>query len=194
MDAGATGSLGVDGSCGSSSNPLLHLLVTDGAGLLRDDTAVDEDDEVGDSADAKAGGECRMLFRIHLENNGLASHFGSRASDLRRHHATGTAPCRPKVYEDGDGRILNDLVEERRVGGERLSDGRKWSFALTAAAGIGEVAGRDAILLTALGASADDGHDVPSFRSILRHYHNRWAINSMQESVEGSGAPIYIYE
>jgi hypothetical protein len=192
MDAGATVSLGVDGSCGSGSNPLLHLLVTDGAGLLRDDTAVDEDDEVGDSADAEAGGECGVLFRIHLEDDGLAGHFGSSASDLRRHHAAGTAPCSPKVYEDGDGRILNDLIEERRVGGERLSDGRERSFALTAAAGIGEVAGRDAILLAAFGAGADDGHGVPSFRSILRHYHNSWAINLMRESVEGSGAPIYI--
>jgi len=192
MDADATGSLGVDGSCGSSSNPLLHLLVTDGAGMLGDDTAVDEDDEVGDSADAEAGRECGVLFRIHLENNGLAGHFGSSASDLRRHHATGTAPCRPKVYKDGDGGILNDLIKERRVGSERLSDGRKRSFALTAAAGISEVAGGDAILLTALGASADDGHGVPSFRSILRHYHNSWAINSMRESVEGSDAPIYI--
>jgi len=77
-----------------------------------------------------------------------------------------TAPIGPEIYEYGNRRVLNDLIELHIVDRERFRDGRQWRFASSATAGAGEVLRGDAIFLSAMSARANDRHTKPpSYRT-----------------------------
>jgi hypothetical protein len=137
---------------------MLHLGVVDEAGLLKDGAAAGEDDEIGDAADLKAGGELGVGFGIDFKDQGFTCHVGGSTGDFRGGGAAGAAPVGPEVDKDGDGRVLDDLVEEGGVSGQRFGERRERGLAGAAFAGVAEVPGGDAVLFLTVGAGADHGH------------------------------------
>jgi hypothetical protein len=81
-----------------------------------------------------------------------------RLLDLGSSHTAGSAPVSPEVDEHGDARVLDDLVEELDIGGDRLVDGSEVVFAVAAATGIGKMVGGNAIFLATVRAGSDKGH------------------------------------
>ncbi len=146
--------------CGGdgSAEPVFHDVVTDESGLLLDEAACGEDGEVGDTADVVARGQLGVALGIDLENEGLTGHVGGGAGDLGGGGAAGATPLGPEVDEDGDAGVADDVVEESEVDGEWLVERWEGIFAGTAAAGIGEVVGVDAVLLLTVFTGSDDGH------------------------------------
>ena len=150
------GSSGCGG--GGCAEPVLHDVVTDEAGLLLDEMACGEDGEVGDTADVVASGQLGVALGVDLEDEGLPGHVGGGAGDLGGGGAAGATPLGPEVDEDGDAGVAEDVVEEGEVDGERLAEWWEGVFAGSAAAGVGEVVGVDAVLLLAVFTGSDDGH------------------------------------
>ena len=113
--------------------------MVDEAGLLEDGSSAGEDDEVGNAADLEAGGELGIGFGVDLQDDGFAGHIGGGASDLWSRSPARAAPTRPEVDQNRHGRILDDVVKEGGVGGERLGERRKLGLAGSAAAGGAEM-------------------------------------------------------
>ena len=146
---------------GSGSEPLLHLPVSNQACLLEDSLATGEHHKVWDAAYSEAGGELRMSFCIYLEDESFARHSLRCLRDFRRCGAAGSTPGCPEVYEDGHGRVLDDLVEEGGVDGKGLGKWWQRNLAGSATTGPAEIAGCDTILLLAVIAGADGRHRDP---------------------------------
>jgi hypothetical protein len=157
---GRRGPLGGEGLRleGSVAKPLVHLVVIDHAGLLEDWLPLGQDDEVRDSLDAVAGGECGVGLCIDLEDEGVAGHIGGGAGDLGGGGSARTAPGGPKVDEDGYFCVGDDVVEEGGVGGDGFGLGRNGGFAGATSPDVGEVGCGDAIFLLTVSASTDEGH------------------------------------
>jgi hypothetical protein len=137
---------------------LFHLIVTDDAGLLHYYAAAREHDEIGYAANVVTRGELRIFFGINFYDYGLADHVGGGPCHFGSSGAARAAPIGPEIYEYGDGRVLNDFIKLRIINRERFRDGRQWRFASSATAGVGEMFGGNAIVLSAMGASANDRH------------------------------------
>lgn len=164
--------------------PVLHLLVAYESGLLGDELAGVEDGEVGDATDVVAGGELRVLLGVDLEDEGAAGGVGGGLLDLGGGHAAGAAPVGPEVDEDGDAGVLDDLVEERGVGGDGLVDGRERVFAVAASAGVGEVVGRDTVLLSAVRTGGDEGH---AWLLLIRGHFSSFGLRGVQRREDPAG-------
>ena len=132
--------------------------MADEAGLLLDEVSRCEDGEVGDAADVVACGELGVALGIDFEDECLTGHICGGACDLWGGGAAGATPLGPEVDEDGDAGVADDVVEEGEVDWERLVERGEGIFAGTAAAGIGEVGGVDAVFLLAVFTGSDDGH------------------------------------
>jgi hypothetical protein len=128
------------------------------AGLLHHDAATGEDHEIRDAANIVAGGELRIFFRVDLYHYGFAGHVSSGARNFWSSGAAWAAPISPEIHEYRNGRVLNDFIELHIVDREWFRDGRQRRFTSSATAGAGEILGGDAILLAAIGASANDRH------------------------------------
>jgi hypothetical protein len=149
------------GNWSGGAEPLFHLVVAYDAGLLHDHPATIEDYEVGYTADVVTCGELRIFFCVNFYYYGFAGHIGGGARYFGSSGVARTAPVGPEIYEYGNWRVLNDFIELHIVNRERFRDGRQWRFASSATAGAGEMFGRDAVLLPALGAGANDRHAKP---------------------------------
>ena len=119
--------------CGRAK-PRFHLVVAYEAGLLVHELSIVQDEEIGDAANVVAGGQIMVLIGIHFEHDSLPGKVGGGTGDFGGGHAAGSAPISPEIDEHGDAGVLQDLVEERRVGGEGLIDGRQRVLAGAAAA------------------------------------------------------------
>jgi hypothetical protein len=105
--------------CGAK--PLLHLFVSHESGLLKYGTPASHYNEVGDASHLKAGGEPGIGFGVNLENDCFTCHVSRCPRDLGSRGAAGSTPIRPEVDEHRHLRIANNVIEHRRVDGERLS-------------------------------------------------------------------------
>ena len=133
--------------------------------MLEAQLSAAEDGEVGDALNVIAGGQLRVLFGIHFEDEGLAGEVAGGLGDMRSGHAAGSAPGGPEIHENRNFGVAEDLVELGGTDGEGLGDGWEGIFAGAAAACVGQVTGGDAIGLTTGWAGADDGHGVgPGFQ------------------------------
>ena len=101
-----------------------ELGARDEARLLNDNAPAGEDDEVRDGLDLIPGREVRVRFRVDLQDHGPSRGLGGSPGHLGRSATARGAPSRPEIDEDRDGRVADDLVEERRVGLDRLGGGR----------------------------------------------------------------------
>src|SRR5262245_2546293 len=126
--------------------------------LLNHGTALVEDRKIGNAAHVESGRELGMAVRVHLDDHGLAGHVRGRAGNLRRCHLTGRAPFRPEVDQYGNARVLHDVVELLRVNLERFVHRRQRSLARAAAAAIGQVVCRGAVLAPASFANSNHGY------------------------------------
>src|SRR5678815_416805 len=111
--------------------------MADESSLLGDEFAGVEDGKVRDSAHVVPSGEFVVLLGVDLEDEGTALRVDRGLFDLGGGHAAGTAPLGPEVHEDRNAGILDDLVEQGSVGGDRLVDGSELVFAVAAAASVG---------------------------------------------------------
>jgi len=131
--------------------PLPELAVIDQAGLLANDGTSFEHDEVRDAADLKPTCQLGMAIGIDLQHQRAPRKFVGHALDLRSRHATGTAPCRPKIHQDRYARLFYDLGE---LVGPDVDGGRHRSEARFASATFGLLCGTgrgDTVLSTTLG-------------------------------------------
>eukprot|EP01036_Dinobryon_divergens_P049822 gene49822-66739_t len=78
---------------------------------------IDEGDDGGDRLDAELTCDGRMVVNVHLDELDAAACLVHRLFDDRRQLATGTAPRRPEIDQDGlTARFLNDILAEGRCG------------------------------------------------------------------------------
>ena len=105
------------------TEPSLHLPSVDQSRLLKGGLSVAQDHEVGDAADAKAGGEARVLVGVDLQDQSAPAHVVGDGLHLRRRRLAGPAPGGPEVDEDGDTRGSDDGIEVGFVDVEGDVDG-----------------------------------------------------------------------
>ena len=129
--------------------------------LLNDSAAAGEYDKVGNAANLEAGRELRVGFSIYLQNDCLASHVRRSAGDLRCGCATGAAPRSPEINQNRHRRVLYDVIKERSIHWKWFGQRRKRSFACSASSSTAEMFCGDAVLLVAMSARANDGHNRP---------------------------------
>jgi hypothetical protein len=91
-------------------------LVANDSGLLVDQLAAMEDNEIGDAADVVAGSELRILFGVDFEDEGTTGCAGGGLSYLGLSDSARTAPVGPEIDEHRNGRLGEDLIEESRIG------------------------------------------------------------------------------
>ncbi len=108
--------------------------------------------------DVIARGKLRVPLCVDFEDNGLTGEIARDLGHVWRRRPAGAAPGRPKINEDGNFAVANDLVE--LVGAHRDGRGgrRQGCFAGAASAGVGKVPGGNSIWLGAGWAVSDDGH------------------------------------
>ena len=104
-----------------------------------------------------------MRLGIDLEDDRFSSHILGRARDFRGSCAARAAPSRPEVHQHRNGSVVDDFVEESRIGGHRFRDRIQRGFARPASAGAGQMFGGDTILLVAMSTSSNDWHDEPLY-------------------------------
>jgi len=124
--------------------------VGEGAGLLLEDAAGFEDDEVRNALDVEAGGEVGVAVGVDFEDDGFAGEVGGDAADLRSDHATRAAPSGPKIDENGDARVAFNVFEGRGIDVEGFGERCERRLAGSAAASVGEVLGRHAVFAATL--------------------------------------------
>jgi hypothetical protein len=149
------------GNGSGGAEPLFHLIVANYAGLLHYHAAAIEDYEIGYAANVVTRGKLRIFFGINFYDYGFAGHVGGGPCHFGSSGAARAAPIGPEIYEYGDGRVLNDFIELRIIDRERFRDGRQRRFTSSATAGVGEMFGGNAIVLSAISASANDRHRRP---------------------------------
>jgi hypothetical protein len=81
------------------------------ARLLHHGSPSAEDNEVWDATHVEPSRQFRIVFRVDLYDDRIASHIGSRARHLGRRHPAGSAPFSPKVREHRNTGILDNFVE-----------------------------------------------------------------------------------
>jgi len=140
-----------------AAEPAAHFGAAGDAGVLENGCAAPEDDEVGDGRDVEAAGETGLGEGEHLQDKGLSGHFVGQFANFGFGLAARRAPGGPEIddYRDVGGR--DDFIEGVGVDIERGVDGGEGGFAVAAVAGVGEVAGGDAILRATGAADGDDG-------------------------------------
>jgi len=113
--------------------------------LLQRDAAMTENDEIWDPAHAVARREGLMPIRVDFEDDGAASHVFRDARDLGRSHTARRAPAGPEIDEHGDLTGPDDLVEQLRIGIDRLVRRTKHGFASAASNGLREISSLHAV-------------------------------------------------
>jgi hypothetical protein len=128
--------------------------VTNNTRLLLDEFSGEEHSEVWDAAYGETCGEFRVLIGVDLEDEGATRHVLCGACDLWGGGATRAAPVSPEIDQNGNSRVLDDLVEELSVDLYGFVERRQRKFARTATASVRQVVCSDAIsLATALAGS-----------------------------------------
>jgi hypothetical protein len=127
----------------------LHGFVINKSGLLLDELSGREDGEVRDATHGETCRELLVLIGVDLEDNGLARRVLCCARDLWSGGAARAAPVSPKVYEDGNSRALDNLVEECCINLNRFVEWRQRGFARAATAGVRQVGSCNPIFLAA---------------------------------------------
>jgi hypothetical protein len=139
--------------------PGLHHVGWHDPGLLPINSAVPENDEVRDAADAVRLCHEWLLIDINLEHDGAACHLFGNTRDFRRSQAAWSAPPSPEIHQDRDARRPDDLAEQVGIGVERRINRIERRFARAASNRFREVSGVYTIISTAGRASANDaGH------------------------------------
>jgi hypothetical protein len=90
---------------------LFHLVMAYQAGLLHHQATTGENGEVGYAANVEALRKLRVLLGIDFEHHSFASHVSRGFGYFRSGGATGAAPLRPEIYQDGNRAVLNDFIE-----------------------------------------------------------------------------------
>jgi hypothetical protein len=121
--------------------------VTNNSGLLPDELSCGENGEIWYPTYRKSCRELLIPISVDLNDDGLPRHVLCRASHFWGSGAARTAPISPEIDQDGDARVLDDLVEQRRIHLQRFVQRRQGRFACTATASIRQVGRRDAVLL-----------------------------------------------
>jgi hypothetical protein len=128
------------------------------ASLLFHKFASRENSKVGDAAYLEPCCELLVLVCIDLQHKSVSRHILRRARNLWSGSVTRPAPLRPEVNKNRDARVLDDLVEERRVYLQRLVERWQRSFTGSTTASFGKVICSNTILLTTLFAASDRRH------------------------------------
>src|SRR6056297_853238 len=100
--------------CGVSDavfDPALQRGLGGGAGLVRDDLAVLEDEQRRDAADAQLHGGVGVGIHVHLGDLHLAVHLGGDLFERGADLLARAAPFGPKIHHDGDIGILHLGIE-----------------------------------------------------------------------------------
>jgi len=129
--------------------PVLHLLMVHQSGLLHDRPPSIEHREVRYALDPESSRKLRIAFRINLHHHGFAGQISSSLRNFWRGRAARAAPCRPEIRQHRHTRILHDFIKELRIHFKRFGERGEITFACSAAAGIGQVAGRNPVLASA---------------------------------------------
>src|SRR6187402_124230 len=108
-----------------------------------------------------------MRLGIYFKDDGFTRHVRSCARDLWCRSTAWTTPTCPEVHKDWDRGVLNDVVKHRGVGGKRLSKGRKLRLARSTSTTHAKMFRRDAVLLLAVTAGANDGHGLTSVLRVI---------------------------
>ena len=141
--------------------------------------------EMGGSTPAESGGhviatyrEIAVRFGVHLQHDRATGEIRRGFRHFRCSHLARPAPCRPEIHQHGNTRRARDLVELRHVDVDRFGKWRQRLFARTAAAFVGEAAGRNAVRLSAMRARTihdclPDGCRQGWTRFIMRPSHRK---------------------
>jgi hypothetical protein len=89
--------------------------VIDNPGLLFDELAGREDGKIGNAAYRKSCSELLVFISIDFEDDGMAGHILCGAGNLGGGRMTRAAPLGPKIDEDRNAGVLDDLIEERSI-------------------------------------------------------------------------------
>ena len=118
--------------------------------------SVPEHGQRGNGADAEARSQLRDFFGIHLDDNPTTGAMGGDFGDFRREHLARTAPSRPKIDQNWQGRLADDRIETRDVAGiDRFGRLGKFGVALAAAEVATEAFVNQSVAAAALRAGAD---------------------------------------
>jgi hypothetical protein len=142
----------------SACKPTLHGSCVDQARLLELKLTPREHREIGNATDVILCRKGREPFRIDLHHDGTAGHVSGGLRDLRRRHPAGSAPGRPKIRQDRDLALANDLIELLLVDFDRLGNCRQLRLASTAFALIRKVRSRNTIRPTTGSAISNEWH------------------------------------
>src|SRR5690606_2500332 len=149
--------------CGARPTPvslraegdLLELLLAQNARLLPSQFPVAEQGKVGNATDVEFRRKRGRTLRVDLEHERFAGKAFGRLGDGGSGHFAGTAPFRPEINQHGHSGLARYLVEQHVIDVNRGAHRRQWLFATAAAAGVGQVMCRDAILRAAMCAGPD---------------------------------------
>jgi len=131
--------------------------MTEQSRLLPLKTSVAEQREIRNAAYVKTGRERGIILRIDLDHDRATSKVCRRFYHFRSCHATGAAPRRPEIDENGYGCIARNLVESLEIHIERRIEGRKFPATTTASPDISQVPGGNAVPDTAMRTGAYHG-------------------------------------
>jgi hypothetical protein len=121
--------------------------VTNNSGLLLDELSGGEDGKVRDAAYGEPSGELLVLIGVDLEDEGATHHVLCGARDLWGGGATRSAPISPEVDQDGNARVLDNLVKERSIDLHGFVERWQRGFACAATARVRQMVRSDAVFL-----------------------------------------------
>ncbi len=128
-----------------SCKPTLHGGCVYQAYLLELKLTSGKHREIGNAAHVVLRGELRITFRVHFQHDCAPGQLPRRLRHVRRGHAARSAPGRPKIGQNRDLALANDLVELLFVDFDRFADCRQLRLAGTALANVGKVLGGYAV-------------------------------------------------
>jgi hypothetical protein len=140
--------------------------VTNNSSLLFDELSGGEYGKVWDAAYGEPRGELFVFIGVDLEDEGKTRHILRGARDLRGGGATRAAPISPEVDQDGNARVLNDLVEEPSIDLHGFVERWQRGFACAATARVRQVVRSDAVFLATALAYSYRRHSFTPFDSI----------------------------
>ena len=98
-----------------------------------------------------------MSLCIYFEDQRAPGHFLRQGFDFGGGHAAGAAPAGPEIHQNRHLGFLNDGQEIGAIGDDGFRCGLQRRLAGSAATGIGQMLGRDAVVRAAGGATGDSG-------------------------------------
>lgn len=141
--------------------PLPEPAVIDQAGLLVNDGAIFEHDEVRDAAHLKAARQLGVAIGVDLQDQRPTCQIASNALHLGSRSATGATPGSPKVYQDRHLRLFYNFRELARPDLDGDRNGAERRFARATFRVLGGTSRGDTVLSTALGTH--DNQDYLAF-------------------------------